>query len=306
MTRADIRNVLNALGGPKLPKKVWQEPFDWDPGHFERLCTLAGDMPEAGDLVAYAHDIGYGEDVQPDLFHYLLPICLRAWQQDLMRDHLSPYAGFVEYFSAALARRPLIADLLKAPAAEAVMAFMRDSILDRIDRETSLSHKGLRGSPYPWFEAIGSFAVLFPNLDSLWRTWWPMETPGHAIGVLQYMSCLMYADDQNPIFAPWTPKEGGGPPALWETDSHIYEQCWQPANVAFFRTTMTPYYVREALDRALVVLQGHMENEVPTRMCSDFERQRNLLTCRLAALPEIVSEPLMNADWPDRAEGHRS
>ncbi len=50
----------------------------------------------------------------------------------------------------------------------------------------------------------GAFALIFPELESLWRAWWRFETPGQAVAALQYRSCLLYQDRDNPIFAPWT------------------------------------------------------------------------------------------------------
>jgi hypothetical protein len=52
------------------------------------------------------------QDIQIDLFLLLLPVCLSAWQEDLMASHQSDYAGFVEQFSAALAKHTGFRELL--------------------------------------------------------------------------------------------------------------------------------------------------------------------------------------------------
>jgi hypothetical protein len=92
------------------------------------------------------------------------------------------------------------------------MEFMRDSILDRMDEEHDLKFSGMRASPYKWVRVLCSFAVIFPDIRDLWQRWWKKETKGRAICVLQYISCLLYEADSNPIFSPWTPAGRGGPP----------------------------------------------------------------------------------------------
>ncbi len=294
-----IKRFVAAYGKPKPPKEIWQEPLDGDSSHYARLCALGGALPGAGDAVDYAHDLAAQENIQAELFVCLLPSCLYAWRHDLMHNHHSDYAAYVETFSAALARRPLLEDFLEPRQAEAVMVFMRDSLLDRIDREYSLSITSAHNSAHAWVCTLGSFAVIFPELESLWRTWWGFETPGRALAAQRYISCLLYEDDANPIFAPWTPLRGGGPPSLWATDGHIYNESWKPVNIDFFKATVTPAYVHQALKRAANALSGLIESDVPIRMLSDFERQRPLLQHRLRALPEIVSRPLIEAlEWP--------
>ncbi len=298
--RADIRKFIAAYGKPGRPSEIRQEPLDGDPGHYARLLALEeGALPAVGDFGEYANDIAYMEKVQPELFAFLLPICLDVWRHDLMHNHRSDYAGWVEVFISALARRPLLEDCLTEARAEAVMAFMREGLLDRIDREDSLSHAGEHATAHAWFYRLGSFAVTFPALESLWRVWRRFETPGQAIAALQYVSCLMYDDNANPIFAPRTAKHGGGPPGLWETDGQIFHESWKLENVVFFVDNVTPDYLRDALTRAAQALEGVVESDVPAQMISDFERQRPLLAHRLRALPEIVSIPLnATLEWP--------
>ena len=193
--RAGIENFLRAYDKPAPPAEIRQEPLDGDPGHYARLSALDdGALPAPRDFGDYASDICYMEEVQPELFSSLLPACLRVWRHDLMHDHRSDYAGSVETFQCALARRPLLRDCLTPARGRAVTAFMRDSLLERIDREDSLSHAGVRATAYAWFYRLGAFAVIFPELEPLWRAWWRFETPGQAVAALQYLSCLLYQD----------------------------------------------------------------------------------------------------------------
>jgi hypothetical protein len=298
--RASLDTLLAAYGKPEPPSEISQEPLDGDPGHYARLCAREdGALAAPIDFTDYAGDIAHMPEVQPALFACLLPACLQVWRHDLMHNHHSDYAGSVETFQCALARRPLLQDYLTSSRAEAVLDFMRDSLLDRIDREDSLSHAGEYATAYAWFYRLGAFAVIFPELESLWRAWWRFETPGQAVAALQYISCLQYEDRDNPIFAPRTPEHGGGTPGLWETDGQIFDETWRMENVIFFMETMTLGYVRDALARASHTLGSVMESNVPGQMASDFERQMPLLEHRLTVLPDLLSQPLdATLEWP--------
>ena len=287
---ADVQTVLKSLGNPRPPANITQEPLDYDPGHYRRLCD-AEQAPDPVDLYSYADDLTY-QTLQVDLFVFLLPTCLRAWQQDLMSSHESEYAGFVEQFSAAMAEHAGFRDILTSVQHEAVAAFMRDVILDKIDQERHLSFSGTRASPYSWIYTIGTFATVFPSVSQLWREWWSVSTVGRACGVLQYASTLMYPDDKNPIFSPWTPDAGGGPPALWETDGHILDQSWLPHNVDFLRSTLTPAHVLESITNAAAVLRGKVHSSVPERMVSDFDEASTLVELRMEELLRYLSLPL--------------
>jgi hypothetical protein len=248
--RTGIETFLTAYDQPAPPREIQQEPLDGDPGHYARLSALDdGALPAPRDFGDYADDICYMEEVQPALFARVLPACLRVWRHDLMHDHRSDYAGSVEIFQCALARRPLLQDCLTPERGRAVAAFMRDSLLERIEREDSLSHAGEHATAYAWFHRLGAFAVIFPELESLWRAWWRFETPDQAVAALQYLSCLLYQDPDNPIFAPWTREHGGGTPGLWETDGQMFQENWHMENVIFLMETLTPATIEDALPR---------------------------------------------------------
>lgn len=298
-----FRDFVRAYGKAVPPAELWQQSLDGAEDAYPRLIALAKSLPESDeprveDVLNYAIDL-VSMPVQPDLFACILPVCLHAWHHDVVWGG-GKYGGAIEQFSPALARRPLIDEFLPEKQARAVKAFMRAAILERLDVENSLKHSGMGASPYGWSEKLGSFCVIVPELEPLWTEWWAFETPGRAIATLQYISCLMYEDDENPIFAPWTPDKGGGPFGLWETDGHIYEECWKPENVRFFRDTVTADYVFDALKRARTALDGVLESSVPGRMIDDFQYLDDVLAHRIRALPEIVSRPLLDApmEWP--------
>lgn len=298
-----FRDFVRAYGKAVPPAELWQQSLDGAEDAYPRLIALAKSLPESDeprveDVHNYAIDL-FSMPVQPELFACVLPVCFHAWHHDVAWGGRK-YGGAIEQFSPALARRPLIDEFLSKKQAHAVKTFMRDAILDRLDVENSLSHAGMGAPVYGWFEKFGSFCVIVPELEPLWSEWWAFGTPGRAVAALQYISCLMYEDDENPIFATWNPDKGGGPPCLWGTDGHIYEECWKPENVRFFRDTVTVNYVFDALKRASKALNGVLESSVPGQMIEDFSYLDDVLVHRIRALTEIVSRPLFDSpmDWP--------
>ena len=252
--RASIEQVIASLGNPSPPEKIVQDVFEGDITAYIRLCSLHGKDPNWHDLFEPIQDMCYLENLQADLIRYVFPICLRGWALDLM-DEID-IDGLVENFWLALAGRTEVWEILGSEGSDAVSDFMRDTILDRMDREHELSFSGRAASPYAWFHALGSYTVVFPSLDSLWEIWWEMGTSGLAASALQYASCLMYENDRNPIFSPWTPTGGGGPPALWEVDGAIYEQAAHPDNIAFLEHVLTPEYLQSKIQKAATILRG--------------------------------------------------
>ena len=296
---ASLPTLIQALHAQKPPSRIWQKPFDYDPSHYKRLCNLKGTPPRGEDLIAYAHDMLYGQSpLQPDLFRYLLPVCLDLWQKDLLTNSRSGWGGFVEYFWAALANKSLLQDNLNSREYAAVEMFMAASLLDCIDHQNRLAFSGMGASPYAWFYALSSFCVVFPNLSTLWTPWWEMSTPGQACAVLQYLSCLLYENDHNPIFTPWTPIGGGGPPVLWETAGHIHERGWRAENVDYLQKTLTPEYVENRLQYATRTVKDVIDSSVPQQMLAEFAAQRTLLESRLAELPSLLlSTRTASLDW---------
>lgn len=288
---ANLSSLLKAFGNPKPPRIIWQKPFDYDPSHYERLCNLNGSAPSGLDLCNYAHDMIYEQSpLQPDLFRYLLPICLEAWRKELFADNRLEYGAFVEYFWQAFASTDVLKHLSPREYA-AVETFMAQAILDRMDAENSLSFTGMKASPYRWFHALGSYCVVFAGLPALWESWRDMATTGRACAWLQYLSCLLYEASENPIFSPWTPVGGGGAPCLWEMEGFIYDKGWRAENVAFLQETLTPDFVEDRLHCAAKMLEDSPLGATAWKMLEDFAIQKTLLEMRLEELPALLIAP---------------
>lgn len=298
-----LSDVIQVLGQSSPPKRISQQPFDYDPGHYRRLCHLNGTTPSGIDLYQYALDMEY-MPLQPDLLRYLLPICLKAWQEEIFATGSSDYTGFSERFWTALSPRStsqntfVLEEELNAKEYQSVMQFMYDSLLRRMDQETHLRFVGSQSSPYQWFHNLGSFCIVFPYLHSLWDEWWRMNTVGHAACVLQYISCLMYWDDENPVFAPWTPDKGGGPPELWESECFAYEYGWRQENVALLAEKLTIEYVAEKLEQATAINDSPQSKPISAKMLADWPQCHDLVASRIAELPKLVAlAPSTYPEW---------
>lgn len=295
--RADIGKLRRALGSPKSPKEITQEPYEGNPRHLRRLARgdWRTELPKSDDLFDYIEDINWCDVIQPDLFRYMLPVLLEMWRQDLMRETLSG-DGNVDWFYNGLACRGHVKNLLGDKAEQAAGTFMRNAILDRIDNEQWLSHKARSVSPQVWISALASLGIIFPEIKALWQEWWSLETSGQARALLQYSSVLLYEYD-NPLFRLFAPDDSG-PPLLWEPEGEIYEKCWLPENVEFLRSVMTVDYVEDGVLRAVEKLREIESVDLLDCLVADLKSQRPILERRIAALPDIFAQHLHDYyDW---------
>jgi hypothetical protein len=281
--------LRRAFGSAAPPETITQEAHEGNPKHLRRLARLRpGDLAEVGDLWEYMQDLLYTE-IQGPLLAYVLPFCLEAWREDL-RGTRSGYGGFVEHFYPALANRQVFDRHLTAAQAAAVSEFMRESILDEIDDQRGLTYSGSGTRPYRWIRALTTHGVLLPDLGALWIAWWSVATTGRAIAAAQYVSCLMYPQNENPIFAPWTSEKGGGPPCLWEFAGHLYTNRWMKENLRFLKQTLSPKAVAEILNQAVNRLAGQPEYGVAAELQSDIPLCAETLAARCAELPNLLEK----------------
>ncbi|MCB0628565.1 MAG: hypothetical protein R2824_02260 [Saprospiraceae bacterium] len=286
--------LVEALGQPKPPTVVWQEPFDYIRGHCERLCDQRRHLQNV-DLYDYLLDYRYME-VQQDLLRYLLPKVLYAWGQYLL-GKTEEYGGMSEQVFASLAGRPLYPDFFKEEEFEATMQYVASLILEAMQQETTLHHRGYSHLPYNWFYALGSFMVVFPNLDYLWERWWSLPNEALSLSMVEYVSCLMYENTDNPVFAMWTDQDGGGPPSLVETDGLIYNEATHPDNVAFLESILNIDYIHDRLLAARNVISTPDNLQVLDQMLEDFELQSIILEERLEDFPKLLRLPKQDIEY---------
>lgn len=294
----DISNRLSILrrnlGSAVPPKEITQQDFEAGPDHLYRLARLRTNEEAHGrDLSEYMLDLLY-KDIQVPLFVYLLPFCLQAWYRVLRADDFE-YPGFVDEFYPVLANRGVFENHLTPLQGDAVLGFMRASILDEIDAQKGLYFRGYPAPPYRWIRAMTTYGVLAPDVGKIWAALWSVETVGRAIAAVQYISCLLYPKDGNPVFAPYTKEKGGGPPCLWEFDGFLYESRWQRPNVDFLQDLLkTSDGVGELLARAVDRLANQPERDAAARVLTDFPSCTRTLIDRCAVLPVLLDTPQRN------------
>jgi len=286
--------------GSKPPASITQEAYEGNPKHLRRLVSLRpGERAEVEDLWEYTQDLLYTTEIQSPLFAYLLPFFLEAWREDL-RGMSTEYGGFVEQFYPVLANRNVFDRHLTPSQTKAVSEFMRSSILEEIDDQRGLSFTGNAARPYRWITALTTYGVLLPDIEHLWCQWWNLATVGRAVAALQYLSCLMYPQNENPVFAAWTRERGGGPPCLWEFGGHLYTDRWLEENVSFLRQVLNPKPASEVLDLAVKRLVDESEYSIAAQVLADLPLCAEALVARCAELPRILettSKPGRLNEW---------
>jgi hypothetical protein len=303
MVDAAAKSVLalrRAFSSIKPPDRITQEAYDSTPKHLRRLARLcSGDKPEVRDLWEYTQDLLYGGEIQTTLLAFVLPFCLEAWREDL-RGINNGYGGFVEHFYPVLANKHVFDSHLTPGQANAVSDFMRASILEEIDDQRGLNFRGKATRPYRWIGSLTTYGVLLPDIERLWREWWSIDTMGKAVAAVQYISCLMYGEDENPVFAPWTRDGGGGPPCLWDFEGHLYQHCWLEGNVVFLREALNPEATRKALELSVAKLAAEPESDVARRIREDWPLCEETVASRCEELPRLfatVREASKGFEW---------
>lgn len=293
---SEIRTLISALRAKKPPRQITQEPLDRDPSHYARLCDRA-QPASLSDLCDYADDLRFCPPIQVELLVYLLPTCLHAWQQSLTAVD-GRYDTYIERIDGALAHHAGFRELLKPRKYDAVGQFVREALLQRISLETSLRFERPQEAPYKWIAALATVGTAFPIVGDLWSRWWACSNDGHARGVLQYLSLLMYPDDGHPVFVRSPPQPGARPPLPWQPRGFVFDECWLPENVDFLRTTLTPEYARQSLLTACARLEGKDDSGNAQRMLADFDKARPRLELRIEELLYRLAHPLGEAvDW---------
>jgi hypothetical protein len=270
------------------PEEITQQVFEADPSHLRRLVRLGpNERAEGDDLFEYMHDLNYTEGIQTSLFVYLLPICLEMWRNDL-RGIDNSYGGVIEHFWPVLANQKVFELHLTPKQTDTVSEFMRQAILEEIDDQRGLEYQGVRARPYRWFRALTTYGVILPDIERLWTAWWSMDTVGRAVAAVQYISCLMYSEYENPIFAPWTPNGGGGPPCLWDFEGHLYTHRWLEPNVAFLRRVLNVGNIETVLARAIERLVDQPERDAAWVVQADIPLCAETLGARCQELPRLL------------------
>ena len=299
-TRLD--QLRRRLGSPSAPKVITQGVFEAGPEHLDRLANLrTSEQANQDDLCDYMDDLQYGTDIQPVLFLFLLPFCLERWDQHIRNENFE-WPGFREQFYTVLGKTEVLSECLSTDQHAAVLEFMRGSILEEIDSQDRLNFRGYPAKPYRWVKALTTHGVIAPDIELIWNEWWSIRTQGQAMAAIQYISCLMYQKDENPVFAPYTREKGGGPPCLWEFDGYLFESRWQEPNIDFLKGRLgTAKDATDVLTKAVDRLNVNSEGAIAQKVLSDMPQCAERLAERCHALPEILATTAQAPTylWPD-------
>lgn len=264
-----------------LPKPQWvygdSFEIDTDEVGVQRLVDSNPDTLKASDFWGYVDTCvpGCMEDMR-----YLLPPLLRIWEQSINQVD----DAFAYHFHNKLLQLGLFKKNLHGPLEPAVTSFMRRALSERIARESSLEVKG-RQATHDWvgnFNAFGAFTYSFPQL---WEEVWAAEQRGHAVAVLQYISALVFDEGDNPIFAEWQRKGGGGPLSVRSVNFDQEGAAWLEGNMEFLAQRL---HVEYLLERLAAIEQRYARDEVAAmsaQIRDGIAERRDVVAQRCRALP---------------------
>ena len=102
-------------------------------------------------------------------------------------------------------------------------------------------------------------------------------------------SGLVYRHKDNPTFEPGMLEKWGVVTHYMDTcDSMLYNHAWQPGNIDFLRSILSPGYVQEKLKRAADALSGEPEFEVAQSVARDAQVRGPLIEERVGKLLEYL------------------
>jgi hypothetical protein len=281
-TTDEIVRALSVGGRPRPPGVVTQQQFDGNDDALRRLADPR-EEPSDGDLVEYALDLKYVQ-LQPDLFAWLFPRMMEVWRRYVLTDteHL-----WIDEFYGAMAMRPEVFGFGGKKRKHVVHHYMAEVVIGRIDRTAPLHPDRSRGT-YSLFDHLSVLGIINPEYAEFWQAWWDLSTPGRCRVAIQWASTLMFFDEDNPIFPPWTPYGGGGAPVLWDHHGMIFDQGWSSANVSFIERQLSVQYLRERLRKAADRLRSEHDGPLAEAVWNAFDDCEPLLASRIRELPALL------------------
>jgi len=274
------KELIKALGKPKPPSTIWQKPFDYIPGHCQRIADQ-GFEASLQDILEYFLDYQYME-VQRDLFKFVLPIAFQAWAKTLLEPN-RPFDGMWQAFD----RRPPHPNYLSGTEFEALNSFVRRILFKRLQNESELSFRGSEASPYLWAEQFMNAVYVFPIIESLWTEWWMVDAPWKAICGLQWWSGFMYWRNESPIFGEWTREDGGGNICPYET-SYLKYRPARVENIDFLKQHMSLSHAKKSILACCDFLAGTKYEAIAEEMRFDLEIQSDFLAMNIKKFLNLI------------------
>lgn len=286
----DIEDVRCALGAGRPacpPAAVTQEPFDHNDSH---LRLLSDPGAEVGDCEAaeYAADLRY-MPIQRELLSYAFPRVLPLWRRGLWT---SSQERLPDELHATLCHVELP---LNEREWGAVHRYMAGALLERMDAVDVLNEDTRNESLEHLFDYLSMTGVYMPDIRPLWESWWALETRGRARVAMQWASILRYDDKENPLWRPWTPKEGGGPPRIWMESGWVFNVGWRGENADYIRSVFTADWLTERVRAAVALLAGTPDDSLASQVAREFGEFPEIIAHRLSELPALLARK--NEAW---------
>ncbi len=270
------------------PKKLQGDPYGID-ATTEDIIRLIETDPDSLTVDNFSGYLGYCTTGGDDDLRFLFPPILRIWASELYQCD----SWFTQCFHEELARTDFIERALSPKLKMAVHTFMVEALSDRIGSEASLKIEGATTS-HNWFGFVASFGVFTTAIPDLWAKIWDSEQSGHAVAVLQYLSCLIY-EESSPIFAPWTCEKGGGPPELWYFDSSGFEESWKPENANYMTAALSIERIIHWLRRTSILHSGTQIADLSKTFLDEATNNENEVEERVCLLLKALQTP----SWTD-------
>ena len=287
----DYKPLLEAFAGVRKPKQI--EPCSQGccgtPEEFLEMLTCSRERLTWEQLwsfvMHYSTTVGTAAD-----FEYLLPAILKTWGEQSPTAENSGYSDYV--FSTLTGSRQFKKPglmQLAPPLREAAGEFMCDVFLSRMRAMPAL-RTATRTEARPAYQLIGELAAfggVCDQIPALWNKLWRLDEVGLAWSGLLYLGCLFFTEQDNPLFAPWNSKHGGGPPPLWEASYYPSGEIpWLPQNCAFLETELSIQMVETSL--GLIRKQLPQQADILDAFTTQLTANRDLIELRCLLLPEIL------------------
>lgn len=291
--------LIRTFGDQSPPREISQIQFDGDHAALERLA-LASENVREEDWGAYCLDLQY-VSLQDDLFRFVFPKFLLEWRRALLmgeREGIGRLDGAMT--------RPryeggwLLDEMANAEQREVVWDFVATTILDRIDQEQLLNHRGSQATPYVWVHAANAAGCWVPRIDHILMAMMEGLTVGRAIAWIEYVACLIYREFENPVFEPWKSDEGGGPPNLGEFRGGQGAR-WLPANIDALESRLQLDRLEAATRGAIQRLHDHPQRSIAIGVLEGLLDVPDRVRSRVETLAAWLRAPSEEGTlmWPD-------
>lgn len=296
--RINAQRMIDVLGKAPKPIKVWEQQFDGFNAELAEMAQMDWDKIPEAYLWYYFHDLAYVE-LQPDLFRYVFPTCLKYWHETLMRND-SAERGDSE-FHYAIMRSNFIDKMLTDKERERLNNFFQDSFLDRLESQQSFKHTGKLGETsskdqHAWIWRFNTLGIVSPLIKPIWDSWWSLDHPGKAYCAVLYMSGLIYCNGENPLYGAYTREHGGGGAYLSEDDATIFDYAWREDNLSFLKGTLSVEYVFQKLEQAGQMFRSPDDVKIVTQTMSDAKERRDIIEIRIGDLITNLAKVQLEKD----------